>query len=155
MIPIRNLAESDLAMVEAISAASPGAARWSVLAYQAMLRDPLQGRVLVACDDGRVVAFVCIRVVAGEAEVMNLAVEPAWRRQHIAFRLLEQGLRLAAIEGAHRVFLEVRKTNEAALRLYERFGFTVIGARTGYYKDPLEDAVVLGRSLALAEPTAN
>jgi len=139
-------------MVEAISTASTEAASWDLSAYEAMLRDPLQGRVLVATDDGRVVAFLCIRVAAGEAEVLNLAVEPDFRRQHIASRLLEQGLRVAVAEGARRVFLEVRKTNQAALRLYERFGFAAVGERTGYYQNPPEDAVVLARSLPRAEP---
>ena len=138
--------------MEAISAASPEAASWSVSVYQAILQERLQGRVLVASDDDRVVAFLCIRVVAGEAEVTNLAVDPDWRRQHIASRLLEQGLRFAAAEGARRVFLEVRKKNPAALRLYERFGFTAVGLRTGYYKEPPDDAAVLARSLPLAEP---
>ena len=141
-------------MVEAISAASPEAASWTVSAYQAILRDPLQGRVLVASDDGRVVAFLCIRVVAGEAEVMNLAVDPAWRRRHIASRLLEQGLRFAGMEGATRVFLEVRTTNQAALRFYERFGFTAVGLRTRYYREPPDDAVLLARSLPLAVPVS-
>jgi ribosomal-protein-alanine N-acetyltransferase len=141
-------------MVTAISTASPEAASWNRPAYEAMLRDPLHGRVLVACDGDRVVAFLCMRVAAGEAEVLNLAVDPAFRRRHIASRLLEQGLRLAVAEGARRVFLEVRKTNQAALRLYGQFGFGVVGERPGYYEKPPEDAVVLARTLPLAEPLA-
>lgn len=95
-----------------------------------------------------VAGFVCFQVAADEAEVLNLAVQPSARRQGIGSRLLDQTLREAVRKGAHRVFLEVRETNQPALEFYERHGFEVTMRRAGYYAEPPDDALVLARDLA-------
>ena len=148
MTQIRPLAQADLEHVLAITAASPEAASWSRQAYEKILQDPRHGCCYVAEADGLVVGFVCFRVVGGEAELLNLAVLPSSRRQGVGSRLLDQTLREAASRGATRIFLEVRETNQPALKFYQRYSFTVSTRRRGYYSNPPADALVLARNLA-------
>lgn len=95
---------------------------------------------------GAVVAYCAGWIVFDELHINNLAVDPAWRRCGIASALLTFVLEQAAAEGAIRATLEVRRSNEPARRLYERFGFAFAGVRTGYYREPVEDALVLWRN---------
>ena len=147
MIEIRALTQADLEQVLAITAASPDAASWSRPAYEALLQAPRHGCCYVAELDALVVGFVCFRVAGDEAELLNLAVLPSYRRQGIGARLLEQMFREAATRGAARIFLEVRETNQPAIGLYQRYGFEVSMRRRGYYSDPPADALVLVRNL--------
>ena len=107
--------------------ARPGAAAW-------VLRD----------GEGRALAFVCFRQAADELEIYRIAVAPERRREGWGGRLLGEVLVFAARAGASRVFLEVRAGNRAARRLYEAAGFRQVGLREGYFREPREDAVVLG-----------
>jgi ribosomal-protein-alanine N-acetyltransferase len=102
-------------------------------------------RFYVARSADAVVAYCAGWVIFDELHVNNLAVDPAWRRRGVASALLAHVLEAAAAEGAFRATLEVRQSNEPARRLYERFGFTFAGVRTAYYREPVEDALVLWR----------
>ena len=75
--------------------------------------------------------------------INNLAVLPEFRRTGVASELLEFVLRAGAAAGARRATLEVRRSNDAARLLYERFGFSVAAVRADYYSKPVEDALVL------------
>ena len=104
-------------------------------------------RVYLLRDDaGQVAAFCTCWVIFDELHINNLAVDPAWRRRGVASELLRFVLEEAAGEGATRATLEVRRSNEAARQLYERFGFSFAGVRTAYYREPVEDALVLWRN---------
>lgn len=99
--------------------------------------------------------FLVGRAVAGEAEVLTLAVAPARRRHGIAGRLLRAFLTSALGEGAETVFLEVAADNAAALALYRKHGFAEAGRRRGYYRDQpgaAVDALVLRRGLSVDPP---
>jgi ribosomal-protein-alanine N-acetyltransferase len=96
-------------------------------------------------DDGRVVGFCGFWRVVDELHINNLAVLPGYRRQGIASQILHRVFAEGRKVGAGRATLEVRRSNEIARRLYERFGFTVAGVRRGYYRHPEEDALVLWR----------
>jgi ribosomal-protein-alanine N-acetyltransferase len=102
-------------------------------------------RFYVARDGAAVVAYCAGWVIFDELHINNLAVVPSWRRRGVASALLAFVLRDAAAEGATRATLEVRRSNEAARRLYERFGFGYAGVRKDYYREPVEDALVLWR----------
>ena len=95
---------------------------------------------------GAVVAYCAGWIIFDELHVNNLAVDPPWRRRGVASALLTFVLEAAAAEGATRATLEVRRSNEPARRLYERFGFAFAGVRTAYYREPVEDALVLWRN---------
>lgn len=99
---------------------------------------------------GRLVAYISLNVVVGEAEVLNIATCPEERRQGHARRLLKHAL--AALPGG-RAFLEVRVGNAPALALYHSLGFERVGVRRGYYRDTGEDALIM--SLELRSPTGD
>lgn len=83
----------------------------------------------------RVLGFIMVRSVAGEAEVLTIAVAEARRGRGYGRRLIEEALRRLYAEGAERVFLEVGESNPPALALYRRIGFQEVGRRKGYYAD--------------------
>jgi ribosomal-protein-alanine N-acetyltransferase len=145
---VRPLTAGDIDTILATAAASPEAAQWTREAYAGLLSDLHRGACLVAEIGGSAVGFICFRIVSDEAEVLNLAVTPAVRRQGVGSLLLDEALREAALQGARRVFLEVRESNQPALEFYRRLGFSVSAHRRGYYADPVEDAVVLMRDLS-------
>lgn len=93
----------------------------------------------------RVVAFCACWVIVDELHINTVAVDPASRRQGLATLLLQHVLADTAAGGAHSATLEVRRSNEPALRLYEGLGFAVEAVRTSYYRQPEEDALVLWR----------
>jgi [ribosomal protein S18]-alanine N-acetyltransferase len=103
---------------------------------------------------GGVVGFAAFSTVmtvgAGESTLENMAVATPWQRQGIGCRLLAAGLLWCRAHAAGTVFLEVRKSNRAAIALYERARFSVVGNRPGYYRDPAEDGLQMRRSLILA-----
>lgn len=94
--------------------------------------------------------FILIRTMAGEAEVLTLAVDPAARRRGVARRLVEVAAGFAQHFGASALFLEVAEDNAPALALYRAAGFVEVGRRRGYYRrahTPPMDALVLKRDL--------
>ena len=94
---------------------------------------------------GHVVGFCSFWRVLDELHINNLAVKPESRRSGVATALLERVLREGGIMGAQRATLEVRRSNDPARLLYERFGFLVAGVRRAYYTKPVEDALILWR----------
>ena len=92
--------------------------------------------------------YVVVLVVGPDAEIADLAVAPEMRRRGIGRALLERALAELAEEGVRTLYLEVRESNRAARMLYEAYGFDSIGRRRGYYREPVEDALVLRREIA-------
>ncbi len=97
-----------------------------------------------------IAAFCCIWTVLDELHINNVAVRPDFRRRGFAATLLEHVMEEAVRQGAAKATLEVRRSNIAALRLYDRLGFTVSGVRPNYYANPVEDALILWRSMRRA-----
>ena len=128
--------------VEEASFANP----WTRDMYLAELDNRGVSYCLLAKDDaGRIVGFCSFWRVLDELHVNNLAVRPEYRRQGIASAILARVFADARSMGATRATLEVRRSNDAAQRLYKRLGFTVAGVRRSYYQHPEEDALVLWR----------
>jgi len=86
-----------------------------------------------AMAGGGLAGFVVSRIAADQAEILSIAVDPAYRGQGIARRMLDVHLRRLALYGVAVVFLEVDERNEPARRLYAGFGFTKVGRREAYY----------------------
>lgn len=101
--------------------------------------------ILLAEEPGekRVLGFVIFWVVHDEIHILNVAVDPAYRRKGIARALLDEMFRRAREAGLALATLEVRISNDPAIRLYEGLGFRRVGIRKGYYVDEDEDAVVM------------
>jgi ribosomal-protein-alanine N-acetyltransferase len=98
--------------------------------------------------DGDALLGYCVLLhAADEGEIANIATAASARRRGIGGLLLDDALRAAEHIGARAVYLEVRTSNEAARALYASRGFVAVGRRRGYYRQPLEDALVLRREL--------
>ena len=130
---IRRGEAHDLAQVAAIQDASPEAPHWRAEDYS-------EYDLLVAVCENRVAGFLASRTLTGEEhEILNLAVDPEFRRRGIGRRLCQTFL--GGLRGS--VFLEVRESNQAARNLYLSLGFQELGRRSGYYDGPPETAIVM------------
>jgi ribosomal-protein-alanine N-acetyltransferase len=103
-------------------------------------------RIAIA-EGKRIAGFIVSRVIADELHVNNVAVRPECQRLGIGDRLLTAALRQGANQGSKTAFLEVRSSNLAAQALYRRCGFRAAGRRRDYYRDPIEDALIMSVSL--------
>jgi ribosomal-protein-alanine N-acetyltransferase len=142
---VRAAAETDVDAILAIERAS-FADPWSAPDFRSVMNTP-QTIFLVAEDESGVIGYVVVLTVLDESEVLNLAVAPARRGAAIGSLLLDTAIAGAAERGARETFLEVRESNAAARRLYASRGFAEISRRRGYYRSPVEDALVLRRAL--------
>lgn len=114
--------------------------------YEAELQRPEVCFVFVIrTPEWPVAGFCAFWRVADQIHINNLAIRPGLRRQGLGSRLLAGVLEAADRMGAPRATLEVRRSNEAARRLYEGAGFRVAAVRTAYYSQPIEDALILWR----------
>ena len=119
---------------------------WTRETLERELRQSDVTRVYVLRAMGkRVAAFCACWLIFDELHINTVAVDPALRRQGLAVQLMEHVLADAARHGAQHATLEVRRSNEPALRLYQRLGFTVEAVRPRYYTSPEEDALILWR----------
>lgn len=122
---------------------------WSAPEFRALLASP-HAIFLVACDQFDAIAgYVVMMSVLDESEVLNIAVDPDHRGKSLGSMLLDKSLEEAEARGSRSTFLEVRQSNEPAIRLYRSRGFEEVSRRRGYYRSPVEDALVLRRRSAL------
>jgi ribosomal-protein-alanine N-acetyltransferase len=142
---IRPMLPSEKAAVANLFASAPEAAHWSTQDLAQL--ESAGSRVWVDVEGSDLAGAVASREVAGEAEILNLAVGAAWRRRGIGGHLMDTALEVARASGVGRVFLEVRESNAAARAFYERLGFAQEGCRRSYYSDPPEDALLLSLTL--------
>ena len=124
---------------------------WTRADYERELADPARCYIYVARAGGRLIAYCSFWRIFDEAHINNFAVHPAWRRRGIGRALLRHSLAAAAAAGAPKATLEVRRSNDAAIALYEQGGFAQAGQRRAYYTHPVEDAIIHGRGVP---PTA-
>jgi ribosomal-protein-alanine N-acetyltransferase len=147
-LEIRSLAYSDLPAVAAIERrAFP--TPWSIAMFVLELSKPT-GVCLAALRDGTLIGYTICSRYDTVWHVMNVAVDPLARRQGVASALLAE-LYERAGDGRAQFTLEVRRSNTAAIGLYERDGFRVAGLRRRYYQDNGEDALIMWRTPATLE----
>jgi ribosomal-protein-alanine acetyltransferase len=129
----RAMSAGDTQAIANIQMQSPEASQWDPRDYLAC-----RGEVVEA--EGEVAGFLFWRQVAPEeAEILNVAVSPEYRGQGLGTRLVERFQNMW--EGT--CFLEVRETNQAGRKLYEKMGFSKVGERPDYYRNPPETAIVM------------
>jgi len=116
---------------------------WPRDAYVHELTENRLAAYLVARAEGEIVGYAGMWVILDEAHVTTIAVDPAFRGQHIGERLLLALIDSALKRGARWMTLEVRKSNATAQTLYKKYDFREIGVRKGYYSDNREDAIVM------------
>lgn len=100
-----------------------------------------------ALAKGAVAGYGMMFVSAGESEIVNIAAAPTYRRLGIAEGIMKTLIGKAKEYGAEAMYLEVRESNFAARRLYEKLSFEIIGRRKNYYKKPSEDALLMAKGL--------
>jgi ribosomal-protein-alanine N-acetyltransferase len=96
----------------------------------------------------KIIGYVIYWHIRNEVQISNIAIAPEFRQLGVGEGVLKKTLFEMLHKGAEFVFLEVRPSNLAARRLYEKLGFTILGLRKGYYRHPSEDAIVMGKSLS-------
>jgi [ribosomal protein S18]-alanine N-acetyltransferase len=143
---VRQFDPTDAQKVGQIFKESPQAGSWAKDEYE-RLPDWGGPSALVSEREGEVTGFLLGREVADEAEVLNLAVIPKYRRQGHGGALVEAALKGMRSRGVKNVYLEVRESNTGAITFYEKYGFAKTGRRKGYYRDPEEAAVTMGKKL--------
>ena len=115
---------------------------WSVSAFEYELKNPLSVW-LVAVEDRLVAGYVGSQTVMDASDMMNIAVAPAFRRLGIAEKLIDMLILQLMERGSNSLTLAVRASNMPAIALYEKLGFTQVGRRPNYYRNPKEDALIL------------
>ena len=119
------------------------AEKWSVRSIREELTNQL-ARTFVMWDalEEKVVGFINVHHVLGEGDLNDIAVTQSCRRKGLAAQLMKAALKLAQEEGISRYTLEVRESNQGAIRFYESFGFQKVGMRKNYYTKPTENALL-------------
>ncbi len=120
---------------------------WTIDMFYSELLNPISLFWGVKDISGRLIGYICFWHVVDEAHVLNLAVHHSFRRKGIGSKILLTSIAYCKKEGIKTVLLEVRRSNKAAQELYEKYGFNVIVVRPRYYKNPVEDALVMAREL--------
>ena len=139
---IRTLRPEDAEAVAEILRVSPEAVFWPESSVREVLT--WEGILGIASEaKGRVVGFLIGRQVGEEAEVLNVAVAPESRRRGEGGSLLRGAVVRFRKRGVRHVFLEVRESNAAGITFYEKHSFSKAGRREGYYRDPVEAAIVM------------
>lgn len=146
---IRRATVRDIPRLVAIAQESSSAGHWTVRQYeQAVAENPPLRFVLVLEEAGEIPGFAVAAQIGREWELENIAISTSARRQGLADRLLGALLKQLHQVAAESIYLEVRRSNEPARGLYEKWGFQQVGVRPGYYHNPSEDAILYKKNLA-------
>jgi len=129
-----------MTQLDAICFSSP----WSHASFESELTtNPLAWYLIAETPEGKMVGYAGLWAIEDEGHITNVAVHPDYRRKHLGSILVEQLIETTRGEGLKKYTLEVRVTNQAAISLYEKFGFREAGIRKGYYEDNNEDAMIM------------
>ena len=142
---IRPMTKDDLHKVvetEKLCFADP----WSEQSFVEGMNNEYQ-KYFVALSDNDIVGYVALFHIFEEGEILNIATKPTQRKKGIASKLLEYSFEFLKGLGVTRVTLEVRKSNTNAQSLYTKYGFNPISVRRNYYTFPLEDGIVMEKTI--------
>ena len=134
--------EADLTQVMAIEQKS-FADPWTLQSFYREIQENPYSRYLVAYRQERLVAYIGGWLITDQLHITNLAVDPQDRGNGLAKKLLDELVRLSRKEGINKATLEVRVSNDAAINLYRKNGFAIVGRRPKYYINNQEDALIM------------
>ena len=129
-----------IAKIEEVSIKRP----WSIVLIKADLETNANAKYWVCEEEGQVLGFLGVHDIVGEINITNVAVDPASRRKGIANMLMDALIDEYENQDIVGITLEVRASNEPAIKLYEKYGFKSEGIRKAYYSDG-EDAIIMWR----------
>jgi ribosomal-protein-alanine N-acetyltransferase len=132
--------------IEKLSFQSP----WSINAFQSELKNPVSN-LWALTSDNILLGYVCFWMFDSEIQIINIAVHPHKRGQRLGYHLLTAIIETSISHGMRNIWLEVRPSNLAAMRLYRKFGFQEVGRRPRYYTDTNEDAILMALELSQKE----
>ncbi len=141
---IRGMSSDDIPEVAAIERAT-FSEPWSGKGFADSLALEYNLFLVAQAPDGSIAGYCGLYLAVDEAEITNVAVRETDRQRGIGDALLAALLREAEQRGTRRIYLEVRVSNDAAIRLYKKHGFAPYGIRRGFYRWPDEDALVMRR----------
>ncbi len=141
MIIIEELEEKDVEAVSAIEERT-FSMPWSAKDFLQMIHDK-NALYLTAKSDGIPIACCGVRNILGDGEITNVVVDEPYRGKGIGSRMLSELLKKGKQMGIEAFTLEVRKSNEAAIGLYEKAGFVTEGIRKNFYERPVEDGLIM------------
>jgi [ribosomal protein S18]-alanine N-acetyltransferase len=146
---IRLANESDLPKLQALSEAADSAARWTEQQWLEIFQTQIPARFAWIAEtmgvenEPQETGFLVAQNIGPEWDLENIAVLPGFRRQGVGLELLSALLTQARSLRAERILLEVRASNQSAIRFYQASGFQLLAERREYYRNPVEDALIL------------
>jgi ribosomal-protein-alanine N-acetyltransferase len=123
-------------------------APWTAQMFLQEVEENSFSRSYVVLDNGRVAGYFVAWFLRREVHLLNVAVAKSHQRKGIGRRMLQYLIDLAKSEHKDMITLEVRESNEVAIRLYRSFGFTPVGLRREYYHDDKENALLMSRAVS-------
>jgi len=146
---LRCATAADIPAMRGLTAHAPGAVHWETETYHGLFRAGALPRLLLVLEEAtQVTGFIIALCCGSEWEIESIAVKDDARRRGLGDKLMGELLARARAGGAEAIFLEVRESNRAARKLYEKKGFVEAGRRPAYYSNPPEDAILYRFSLA-------
>ena len=143
---ITPMTESDIDTVIEIEHSSFNSP-WSIKSYRDELTCRDSSCYTIRYSGGKIIAFICFRIFLDEMHLMKLAVKPSWRGLGVASWTLEKCIHFSREAGAATAYLEVRPSNKAGIKLYNKLGFKIAGIRPRYFSDNMEDALIMKKKL--------
>lgn len=143
MLNIRAMEEKDIPQVEEIEK-KIFSLPWSEKSFHDACSD--ENNIYLVCEDeGTITGYCGLWKVFGEGNITNMAVHPDYRKKGIGMMLMEEMEKRGIQKKVDVFFLEVRESNDAARRLYEKMKYKQIGIRKRFYERPVEDAIVMSK----------
>jgi ribosomal-protein-alanine N-acetyltransferase len=139
IVPMEIKHLDEVVKIERVSFLTP----WSRSAFEFDLNENNLARYWVLLKNGKIIGYSGIWLVGRIAHVTTICIVKKWRGKNLGEWLLLKTMSMGAEEGARRYTLEVRETNEEAIRLYEKVGYHTVGRRPNYYQEIGEDALVM------------
>ncbi len=133
---------SEIAEIERECFSTP----WSENSLFEELENP-NAHFYCAVSDGKVIGYGGMHSVVGENYIDNIAVTCSYRKMGVATKILQKLVETAEYENGEFISLEVRESNDAAIKLYEKNGFCKVGVRRNFYQKPSENAIIMTKEI--------
>ncbi|HHW95061.1 MAG TPA: ribosomal protein S18-alanine N-acetyltransferase [Mogibacterium sp.] len=145
-IEIRKAKLSDIPAITRIEVESSNTP-WSAKAITYDVTQNEKAYVIVADKNGEKVGYADVWIIGGEAQINNIAVLEEYRGKGIGDAMLSHLIEVSKTKDCRLITLEVRRSNKAAISMYEKHGFITVGIRREYYKDNNEDALLMNKDI--------